>query len=131
MRPDGTILAVVEPTQVTLIDAHSLQWIGVLTEPGKPTENPSWLTWLAFAPDGRSLAVGSSQGIISLWSLEVPARPQLRLHLPGHRGGVTSLVYDSHSRRLASASASGPDSMVEVWDLAVIDTELVRLKLAD
>ena len=131
LRPDGTILAVLEPTQVTLIDAHSLQRIGVLTEPGKPTENPFWWTWLAFAPDGRSLAVGSSQGIISLWSLDVPARPQLRLHLPGHRGSVTNLVYDTHGRRLASASASGPDSMVEVWDLAVIDTELVRLKLAD
>ena len=130
LTPDGTILAVVEPTHVTLIDAHSLQQIAVLTESGKPTENSFW-TPLAFSPDGRSLAVGSSQGTISLWSLEVPTRPQLKLHLPGHRGTVTHLAYDRAGRRLASASASGPDSMVEVWDLAVVETELARLKLAD
>jgi WD40 repeat protein len=128
LRPDGTILAVVEPTQVTLIDAHSLQPICVLTEPGTPTENLFWST-LAFSPDGRSLAVGSWQGTISLWSLDVPTRPRLKLHLPGHRGMVTNLTYDPRGRRLAIASR--PDSIVEVWDLAVIETELVRLKLAD
>jgi hypothetical protein len=128
LRPDGTILAVVEPTQVTLIDAHSLKRISVLTEPGKPTENLFWST-LAFSPDGRSLAVGSFQGTISFWSLDVPTSPQLKLHLPGHRGQVTNLVFDHQGRRLASASR--PDSIVEVWDLAVIETELVRLKLAD
>jgi WD40 repeat protein len=128
LKPDGTMLACVGPSHVTLFDPQSLRPISVLTEPGRSAEN-LFLSTMAFSPDGRSLAVGSSQGTISLWSLEVPTSPQLKLHLPGHRGWVSELAYDPQGHRLASATWM--DSVVEVWDLAVVETELVRLKLAD
>ena len=105
LRPDGKLLAVADRTgKVILFDASSMAEVGWFKDPVKPTENFSTPA-LAFSPDGRSLAVGSQQGPISLWSLEVPASPRLRLHLPGHRGTVTNLVYDPHGRRLASATA--------------------------
>jgi WD40 repeat protein len=80
---------------------------------------------LAFAPDGRTLAVGSPQGPISLWSLERTSAPRLSLRLPGQRT-VGSLVFDSEGRRMASSSW-GPDPIVEIWDLDELQKELARL----
>jgi len=79
---------------------------------------------LAFAPDGRELAVGTQNGLIDLWSLDSPRGP--RLHLPGHRGGVNALAYDPKGSHLVSA---GFDRTVEVWDLGVVREELERLGL--
>ncbi len=142
LRADGKILAVGERIdgrapaageragQVMLLDATSLALLCSIGEPGKDQENLG--RSLAFSPDGNELAVGSQQGTISLWSLEQPTRPHLRLHLPGHRGWVNNLVYDPQGRRLACSSFDViVDSIVEVWDLEVIDRELHRLKLAD
>jgi WD40 repeat protein len=84
---------------------------------------------LAFSPDGHTLATGSHQGSISLYSVASPAQPRLRLRLPGHRGFVNSLVFDAPGTRLASAS--GTDTLVEVWDLDLIGRELSRLGLAE
>jgi eukaryotic-like serine/threonine-protein kinase len=112
---------------VTLLDASKLVVVGQLKSPAKEPET-FFPPALAFSPDGTELAVGSERGAISLWSLARPARPQLRLQLPGHQKRVNFLAYEPHGRRLASATF---DSIVEVWDLDIIDRELVRLKLAD
>jgi len=84
---------------------------------------------MAFSPDGRDLAVGSPQGKISLWSVASPKQPHLRLNLPGHRGTNSLLVFDSQGRRLATAGSADP--LVEVWDLDLLQRELIRLGLAD
>ena len=52
----------------------------------------------------------------------------LQFHLPGHRGVIFSLAYDPQNRRLASA---GSDPLVEVWDLELLQRELMRLGLAN
>jgi WD40 repeat protein len=124
---DGKLLAVADRTgQVALLDASKLVVVATLRSGKEPeTFLP---TALAFSPDGTELAVGSQQGTISLWSIAKPARPQLRLHLPGHRAYVANLVYDPRARRLASATF---DPIVEVWDLEAIDRELFRLRLAN
>jgi len=125
---EGKLLAIADRTgQVTLLDASTLLILGRLRSPDKEAET-IWPPALAISPDGNELAVGSQLGTISLWSVARPAQPQLRFHLPGHRATVAKLVYDPHGRRLASATA---DSVVEVWDLDIVDRELVRLKLAD
>jgi WD40 repeat protein len=131
LRPDGKVLAVAERSgQVTLLDASNLAVLCSLSEPGKDEENS--LRSFAFSPDGKELAVGSQQGTITLWSLRQPTRPHIRVHLPGHRGRVSNLVFDQQGRRLACSSYDPiVDPTVEVWDLEIIEAELSRLKLAD
>ena len=97
--------------------------------PAKEPE-PNSAPLVAFSPDGRELAVGSERGTISLWSLSRPESPQLRLQLPGHQKRLNCLAYEPHGQRLASAT-SDSNSIVEVWDLDIIDRELIRLKLAE
>jgi serine/threonine protein kinase/WD40 repeat protein len=128
LRPDGAVLAVLEKTgTLTLLDTASGRFLGRL----KPPSGEAEAVWLgmAFSPTGRELAVGSPQGVISLWSVAEPPRPRLRLRLPGHRGWVTYLGFDPHGGRLASAGYADP--LVEVWDLDFIERELFRLGLAD
>jgi WD40 repeat protein len=69
--------------------------------------------------------VGTQHGQVDLWSLDHPSAS--RLHLPGHRGSVHSLVFDPQGRHLASA---GIDRTIEVWDLNAIRDELGPLGLA-
>jgi WD40 repeat protein len=127
LRPDGHVLAVEDRNgKITLLDALGHAVLGTVLPRGAQTD--LLLAPLAFSPDGRELAVGSQQGTISLWSVAQPSRPRLRLNLPGHRGRVTQLAYDPRGGRLASATT---DSIVEVWDLDVIASELLRLKLSD
>jgi WD40 repeat protein len=124
---DGSILAVGDRSgTVSLLDAVRLRLLGQIGSRDSESKAP-WMT-LAFSPDGRELAVGSQLGTISIWSVEHPENPRSRLELPGHKGIVTSLAYDEHGRRLASAA--GLDALVEVWDLGLIDRELERLGLA-
>jgi WD40 repeat protein len=126
LRPDGSILALADrPGNVTLIETKQLRLVGQIKPPRDQAE--SFLIPLAFAPDGRRLAIGSLEGTISIWSLDHRGRPRLWLHLPGHRGMLT-LVFDAQGRRLAS---QGSDPLVEVWDLELIHSELDHLRLAD
>jgi WD40 repeat protein len=110
---------------VSLVDTAARRVIGTIQPLNGDSDNP-WLA-MAFSPDGRSLAIGSQEGTISLWSVSQPRKPQLRFHLPGHLSPITSLAFDTQNRRLASA---GMDPLVEVWDLEMLDRELHRLGLA-
>ena len=128
LRRDGAALAVGDRAgTVTLYDTvHA-----TVLERIKPSigETESLVIALAFSPDGHDLAVGSQQGMISVWSVAAPAKPRLRLRLPGHKGLVTNLVFDSRGERLASAA--GIEPLVEVWNLDLLQRELARLGLAD
>jgi len=128
LRPDGAVLALGDRTgTVTLVDTARGTLLGRIKPPSG--EDEILPLAMAFTPDGRDLAVGSRQGVISLWSVASPTEPQLRLHLPGHRGSINLLVFDSQGRRLASARNA--DSLVEVWDLDLLQRELISLGLAD
>ena len=128
LRHDGAVLAVGDRTgNVTLIDTARRTVVGSISP--SDDEPESFAVSLAFSPDGRTLAVGSQQGTISLYSVNSPSRPRLRLRLPGHRGRVNNLVFDSQGNRLASSA--GTDPLVEVWDLDLIRSELARLSLAE
>jgi serine/threonine protein kinase/WD40 repeat protein len=127
LRPDGALLALADRTgTVTFVDTARSAIAGQI----KPAsdETAGLVFALAFSPDGRDLAVGTQQGAILIW----PAQPQPsepRLALPGHRGMITSLVFDHEGHRLASSAVSDP--LVDVWDLDVIRRELNRLGLTE
>ena len=78
---------------------------------------------VAFAPDGRTLAIGGllpqanveetgEPGGIELWDLE-SRPPALRTALNGHKKEVTSLAFSPNGRLLAS----GSDDAALLWDL--------------
>jgi serine/threonine protein kinase/Tol biopolymer transport system component len=119
---DGRTLAFAgnygKPT-VYLLDLTHLKesFTGQFTElPGHRTvvaDAPWGIHALAFAPDGRSLASGSSQDqSVRLWDMA---------HLPesnaceGDAGRVTSLVFSPKGKTLASADDKG---QVILWDTA-------------
>src|SRR5207249_6272615 len=73
---------------------------------------PGWVEALAFSPDGRMLATGSSAGMVRLWD----AVTGKELHqLAGHQGGVKALVFSAQGKTLASG---GTDTTALVWDVA-------------
>ena len=123
LEGDGTLLAVGDRTgTVTLVDTATRQDRGTIPPLNQDSDNN--LLAMAFSPDGQNMAIGSPEGTISLWSVARPESPRLRFHLPGHRGIIFSLAFDSQNRRLASA---GTDPLVEVWDLELLERELIRL----
>ncbi|WP_435008569.1 WD40 repeat domain-containing protein [Tundrisphaera lichenicola] len=77
---------------------------------GRFHRQPSQITALSFAPDGRSLAVGRVDG-----SLEVqdPTRGRPREFETGSEAPIQSITYSPDGKLLASA---GPGSEVKIWD---------------
>jgi serine/threonine protein kinase/WD40 repeat protein len=129
LRRDGKLLAVGDRAgTVTLFDTDGPRVLARIKPASGEVE--SHVLAIAFSPDGHDLAVGSQPGTISIWSVAQPTRPRLRLRLPGHKGLVTNLAFDSQGQRLASATASS-DPLVEVWDLVLIQQELAGLGLLD
>ena len=65
-----------------------------------------------FSPDGRTIAVGTEDGILRLWNL-----PQGRevLRRTGHRGAILDVAFLPGGKTLATASS---DSTVLLWDVA-------------
>jgi mono/diheme cytochrome c family protein len=67
---------------------------------------------LALSPDGQTLATGSYDQKIRLWSTATGTEEKL---LKGHNGGVFGLSFRADGKVLASASA---DRTVKLWDVA-------------
>jgi WD40 repeat protein len=79
---------------------------------GAPPLPPNVVTALAFSPDGKLLAIGSSDSNIQLAQV---ADARLIRAFVGHGSAITSLAYHSSGALLASASR---DRTIRLWNPA-------------
>jgi WD40 repeat protein/serine/threonine protein kinase len=70
-----------------------------------------WLRCVAFSPDAKLLASGSTDCTVRLWDVAT----EQTLHKLPHTGPVTSVAFNRAGTRLASASF---DKTVKLWDVA-------------
>ncbi|MET0135735.1 MAG: helix-turn-helix domain-containing protein [Kibdelosporangium sp.] len=90
---------------------------------GPPLPLPSRVNTVAFSPDGTTLAAGSNDFTVRLWTMTDPARPAPAGTLSGATGWINAITFSANGKLLAAASAA---PRVQVWDLA---TRRVRLDL--
>jgi WD40 repeat protein len=69
---------------------------------------------LAFSPDGKTLASGSSDATIKLWDV---ATGKEQATLKGHKAGVICVAFSPDGKTLASGS-NRDDTTIKLWDVA-------------
>ncbi|MEU1728959.1 WD40 repeat domain-containing protein [Nonomuraea sp. NPDC005692] len=122
LSPDGHVLAASGAPRgtVNLWNAATGEQLGTLT-----ADSPDAQTSLAFAPDGRTLAVGAGSeqdgmigqnigGTVRLWDIGLQRR--IRTY-PGF-GAVVSPAFGADGRTLAVTRDSTVDGEITVWDTA-------------
>ncbi len=67
---------------------------------------------IAFAPDGKSVALRYQGKVIDLWDVDTGAQRHV---LKGHAGNVTSIAFSPDGKLLASGSWG--DTFVRLWDV--------------
>jgi WD40 repeat protein len=124
MPPQGDPLT---PAEIGLLRAwidQGLKWpekvvaaVVVRTDVAGLKESKTWVTSVAFAPDGNRLASGGGHtlilkpGEVKVWDL---SSGKVVATLEGHTSTVWSVAFDAEGKRLASASY---DKQVKVWDV--------------
>jgi hypothetical protein len=78
--------------------------------PGVSSGLPIGAASAAFAPDGRTLATASADGVVRLWEV---ATWKVRAEFHGHRDRVTALAFGSDGRLFTG----GLDTVVLGWDV--------------
>jgi tetratricopeptide (TPR) repeat protein len=73
---------------------------------------PGLVEDVAFAPDGKTLALASREGSVQLWDV---ATGKLLETLRGHSSAVSAVVFSPDGRTLASG---GSDQTVRLWNVA-------------
>jgi WD40 repeat protein len=59
---------------------------------------------IAFAPDGRLLMAGATDGRVRIWDVENPRDPIVKCEMDGHSGSVTGVAFHPTLPIVASAS---------------------------
>lgn len=118
-RPDGAAIASVsflgdDKLAVGAWDPRTGRLAGWLTEPGSPASSMPYT--IAYNEDGSRLAVGMTDGVVTLWN---PATAELVHGSAAHRdaareGMTTGASVDFSRDRLVSAT--GADRKMRLWD---------------
>ena len=105
--PDGTRLAVASSIGIWFYDTATLQEVDLFTG------HTSWVTSIAFSPDGGTLASGAGwqDNTIRLWDAVTGEHKRT---LTGHSWSVVSVAFSPDGRTLASGSG---DQTVRMWDV--------------
>lgn len=106
--PDGTMLAVASGTTVRLIDTASGQTRATLVHPDH------LIRGVAFSPDGRSVATGSSDGTAVVCDTATGSR-RFKIRANWSAAQLQDLAFSPDGRWLATASE---DATAQVWEAA-------------
>ncbi len=103
--PDGRYLVVAVHSKLKLYEVETLAHVYTFNG------HTEWITSVAFSTDGQTLASGSWDNTVRLWSI-VEKKP---LHtFEGHTSDVTSVAFSSDGQTLASGS---DDNTVWLWSV--------------
>ena len=85
---------------------------------GEPIDQPDGTsTWVAFSPDGRTLATGNSRGTVTLWNATDPnhlTRRGSSLTVPG--GSLWSVAFSPDGHTLAAAGHTD-NGTINLWNV--------------
>jgi WD40 repeat protein len=113
--PNGNLLATVDHRSLLHIwDLEKRKAVGTVT-------NKEGLWSVAVSPDGKRLAVSSTDQTLSVWDVQESRPPHI---FRGHTGAVTELSFSPDKRHLVSASL---DKTVKIWE-AGRDQEALTLR---
>jgi WD40 repeat protein len=126
--PDGNTLAVVNNQKVTL---WNVAGSGRPAQLSTLTGHGSVVHTLAFGPDGRTVATGSSDRSAILWDVTDRTRPHRLTILSGQSNPVTAVTFSRDGRTLVTGG--GEESWATVWDVARIGSpvRLSKIRLDD
>jgi len=79
------------------------------------SDHQGCVTSVAFAPDSRTMASGSDDRTVRIWSLDGIDRPNPLIVLRGHSGDVNAVCFSGDGLNVTSCSA---DRTIRVWDVS-------------
>ena len=101
---DGTLLAVASQIGIWIYDIETSEALALLTE------HTGRINSIAFSPNGRTLASGSSDNTVRLW--DMGTRTEIGT-LEGHTGDIYNVSFSPDGRTLVSWG----DDNLRLWDV--------------
>ena len=106
------------PSALALASTRSdevVTWMLPTEQPPNALSDGALVTSVTFSPDGRTLAFGTTDGLVELWDVADPARPVPPAQPLTGQAGVSWIAFSPSGRILASGSS---DTTIHLWDVS-------------